>query len=78
MKPDCSNCQAGECRHLQEVSYDEDAAIVQCPRCKVVLQSRSVHDFVSCKCGLIFTDGGNEYARYSMESVVLKPFGKKK
>jgi uncharacterized CHY-type Zn-finger protein len=35
-------------------------------RCKVcgdVVESLSVHDFKSCKCGAMSVDGGNEYIR---------------
>lgn len=35
----------------------------QCASCGQVLVSRHVHDFVSCGCGAIFIDGGNEYFR---------------
>lgn len=33
----------------------------QCALCGDIIESKSVHDFVSCKCGAIFTDGGSEY-----------------
>ena len=35
----------------------------RCRNCDTVVESRSVHDFVSCKCGAIFVDGGLEYLR---------------
>ena len=35
----------------------------QCARCDDVIESTHVHDFVRCKCGAIFTDGGTEYIR---------------
>jgi hypothetical protein len=35
----------------------------QCAKCESVIESRSVHDFVSCKCGAIFVDGGHAYLR---------------
>lgn len=35
----------------------------RCKRCGDVIESTSVHDFVTCSCGAIFVDGGNEYAR---------------
>ena len=31
--------------------------------CDDLIESRHVHDFVSCKCGAIFVDGGHEYLR---------------
>ncbi len=36
----------------------------QCGRCKDVIVSTHVHDFVSCSCGAIFVDGGLAYQRY--------------
>ena len=36
---------------------------VKCRQCKDVIQSKSVHDFVSCKCRAIYIDGGGEYTR---------------
>jgi hypothetical protein len=35
----------------------------QCVKCDDVIESKHVHDFVSCKCGAIFIDGGHEYLR---------------
>ena len=35
----------------------------QCKLCLDIIESRHRHDFVSCKCGAIFTDGGKEYIR---------------
>jgi hypothetical protein len=35
----------------------------RCRKCDTVIESRSVHDFVSCRCGAIFVDGGLEYGR---------------
>jgi hypothetical protein len=35
----------------------------RCRKCDTVIESRSVHDFVSCKCGAIFVDGGLDYLR---------------
>jgi tRNA(Ile2) C34 agmatinyltransferase TiaS len=37
-----------------------------CPRCGDIIESRHRHDFVRCKCGAIFTDGGNDYVRRGM------------
>ena len=33
----------------------------RCAVCGDVIESKGVHDFVSCSCGHIFTDGGLEY-----------------
>jgi len=35
----------------------------QCKLCNDIIISKSVHNFVECKCGEIFVDGGNEYLR---------------
>lgn len=37
--------------------------IAQCLSCHDVIESKSRHDFVSCKCGAIFVDGGRDYLR---------------
>lgn len=34
-----------------------------CRKCKDFIFSRHVHDFVTCKCGAISVDGGQEYIR---------------
>lgn len=36
---------------------------IRCKKCKSVIQSKHRHDLVSCKCGAIFIDGGNDYTR---------------
>lgn len=40
---------------------------VRCLKCKDVIQSMHRHDFVRCKCGAIFVDGGAEYLRIGWE-----------
>lgn len=35
----------------------------QCSNCGDIIESKHVHDFVTCSCGRIFTDGGHEYIR---------------
>ena len=35
----------------------------KCAICKEVIVSTHRHDFVACKCGEIFVDGGNDYWR---------------
>ena len=35
----------------------------QCLNCEDVIESTYTHDFVSCKCGAIFVDGGPSYMR---------------
>lgn len=36
---------------------------VRCRKCLDVVQSKYRHDFVRCKCGAIFIDGGGDYTR---------------
>lgn len=61
------------------IDYSRKAEIIKCSGCLGEIQSRSRHDFVYCACGGVFTDGGDEYARYGCEPgsefVVLKEFG---
>jgi hypothetical protein len=35
----------------------------KCRKCDDVIESTYRHDYVSCKCGAIFTDGGTSYIR---------------
>jgi hypothetical protein len=35
----------------------------ECRKCGSVIESKHVHDFVSCVCGAIFVDGGRQYLR---------------
>lgn len=35
----------------------------KCRLCGTVIESRSVHDFQTCRCGAIYVDGGKEYFR---------------
>lgn len=37
----------------------------KCLKCGDVIESKHVHDFVSCKCGAISVDGGREYLKRS-------------
>ena len=41
----------------------------KCNLCGDVIESKSVHDFVQCSCGRIFTDGGKEYIRRGFQEV---------
>ena len=36
---------------------------IQCKHCGEIIESRSVHDVKTCKCGKVFVDGGHEYLR---------------
>ena len=35
----------------------------KCKKCKQIIESKTRHDFVSCKCGAISVDGGHDYIR---------------
>ena len=35
----------------------------QCRLCGDIIESKHRHDFVQCRCGSIFTDGGTDYIR---------------
>lgn len=35
----------------------------RCRKCDTVIESRTRHDFVTCRCGAIFVDGGLDYIR---------------
>ena len=37
--------------------------IVKCRKCEDIIESKTRHDFVMCKCKTIFTDGGQDYIR---------------
>lgn len=35
----------------------------RCKRCGQIIESHHRHDYVTCLCGAIFTDGGHDYIR---------------
>lgn len=35
----------------------------KCRKCEDIIESKHVHDFVTCKCGAISVDGGLDYLR---------------
>jgi len=35
----------------------------KCLKCGDVIESKSVHDFVTCSCGSLSVDGGKDYLR---------------
>jgi hypothetical protein len=43
----------------------------RCLRCGDEIESKHVHDFVSCSCGAIAVDGGKEYFKRSAEDLAL-------
>lgn len=36
---------------------------IRCKKCGDVIESKNVHDLVSCKCGNCSVDGGKQYIR---------------
>lgn len=40
---------------------------IQCKYCGEIIESKTVHDFVTCSCGKCSVDGGKEYLRRSAE-----------
>lgn len=41
----------------------------QCKLCNDIIESKHQHDFVECKCGEIFLDGGDEYLRFGAKDI---------
>jgi hypothetical protein len=46
---------------------------IRCPGCQDEIYSNSGHDFVSCRCGASFVDGGFEYLRVGYSNEVGEP-----
>ena len=38
---------------------------IQCKKCGEIIESKSRHDYVQCKCGSCAVDGGHNYLRRS-------------
>ena len=36
---------------------------IKCKKCGDIIESKTRHDFVSCKCGAVAVDGGDSYLR---------------
>lgn len=36
---------------------------IMCLKCNQIIESKSVHDFVTCRCGAVSVDGGLEYCK---------------
>ena len=41
---------------------------IRCLKCGDIIESKSVHDFVTCSCGACSVDGGHDYLRRCIES----------
>jgi len=42
---------------------------LKCTQCNDIIESKYRHDYVNCKCGKIFVDGGNDYLRCGGEEL---------
>lgn len=42
-----------------------------CSLCNDIMESKYRHDFVTCKCGKSFLDGGDDYIRGTMTSIPI-------
>jgi hypothetical protein len=45
-----------------------DVTKAKCKLCEDVIESKHRHDYVACKCGEIFLDGGESYLRGGSKS----------
>lgn len=54
---------------ITELSYSAPSRIIsnkaKCAKCGDIIESKTVHDFVTCSCGAISVDGGKEYCKRS-------------
>ena len=41
---------------------------IRCLKCNDVIESKNLHDCISCKCGACSIDGGNQYTRIGGDS----------
>jgi hypothetical protein len=42
---------------------------VRCKHCNSIIESKTRHDFVTCKCGRVSVDGGKDYFKRSADSL---------
>ena len=47
----------------------------RCKKCGDVIESKHLHDWVTCECGAIFVDGGREYWRWGGEPDCFERLG---
>lgn len=63
----CKNCILKMGKMLQMLTPEEPQkpiwTVVKCPECEACIVSQHRHDFVTCPCGLVSTDGGGDYHR---------------
>lgn len=36
---------------------------IRCKKCGDVIESKTLHDYVACRCGAVAVDGGHDYLR---------------
>ncbi len=41
---------------------------IQCKKCGEIIESKTTHDYVMCKCGSCAVDGGHDYLRRCYET----------
>ena len=46
---------------------------IQCLLCKDIIESKHRHDFVTCSCGNVSVDGGQDYCKISSKTTMWKP-----
>ena len=51
------------CSKEEPVAHHIIRNAARCKKCGTEIESRHRHDWVSCKCGAIFVDGGHDYLR---------------
>lgn len=46
---------------------------IKCAKCNTICTSRYRHDFVTCDCGVVSVDGGQDYCRYvgELENILV-------
>lgn len=42
--------------------------VIQCKKCGEIIESKTMHDYVTCKCGACAVDGGHDYLRRCAEN----------
>lgn len=73
--PDVIQCDDGghyECSYVDDWDKPEPEKEkklvrnrIKCKKCGDTIESKSVHDYVTCKCGAVSTDGGLDYMKVS-------------
>jgi hypothetical protein len=63
----CQHCgrESDDCPYCSEACYraSQPRNRARCRQCGDIVESTSRHDFVSCRCGAIAVDGGQDYLR---------------